>query len=490
MSAVESKVLGGAGRRLALALLTSVLVVTGALSAVGDTTSAETGPPVAVAQCGPGSRPETGLQGRVPAEDHASGRAAQGYTCNAEEIGHVGSTGGFKVLAYTDAQGNRCAFYDSTRFFPTDALTNVANGTGLGVVVLDMTDPARPRQTANLTTPGMLTPHESLLVNETRGLLVAVMGNAYAHPGVLDVYDVRTDCRRPRLLSSTPSAVLGHESGLSADGRTFWSAGAGGSTLAAVDLTVPTLPRTIYAKDDVYYHGLRLSADGNTMYVANLGTPNENSVLDRPGLHVLDVSEVQARKPGAQVRLLSDLSWPSVSIPQVAEPFTRGGHRYLLEVDEFADIFGDDLSVDFESGAVGAARIINVDDPRRPFVVSDVRLEVHQPENRTEEVMADPGGTSPIGGYTAHYCSVPTTDNPKLAACSMINSGLRVFDISDVEAPREVAYFNRPTPSGSIAMAQPAWDPATGSVWFSDGASGFYAVRLTNGVANKLRKVS
>src|SRR5687768_16973854 len=39
------------------------------------------------AKCGPGSRSETGLQGRVPAEDHASGRAAQGYTCNAELVG-------------------------------------------------------------------------------------------------------------------------------------------------------------------------------------------------------------------------------------------------------------------------------------------------------------------------------------------------------------------------------------------------------------------
>ncbi len=29
---------------------------------------------------------------------------------------------------------------------------------------------------------------------------------------------------------STPSALLGHESGFSPDGRTFWSAGAAGQT--------------------------------------------------------------------------------------------------------------------------------------------------------------------------------------------------------------------------------------------------------------------
>ena len=35
--------------------------------------------PTPRAQCGPGSKPETSAQGRVPAADFTSGRAAQGY---------------------------------------------------------------------------------------------------------------------------------------------------------------------------------------------------------------------------------------------------------------------------------------------------------------------------------------------------------------------------------------------------------------------------
>ena len=46
------------------------------------------------ADCGPGSLPETGRQGRVPLADYDNGRAAKGYTCNAEQVGHVGTTGG------------------------------------------------------------------------------------------------------------------------------------------------------------------------------------------------------------------------------------------------------------------------------------------------------------------------------------------------------------------------------------------------------------
>jgi hypothetical protein len=90
---------------------------------------------------------------------------------------------------------------------------------------------------------------------------------------------------------------------------------------------------------------------------------------------------------------------------------------------------------------------------------------------------------------------VPYPKNPKVVACSMILSGLRVFDISHLAKPREVAYFNRPltttrpdNPSamGAFAMSQPAWDVKRHSIWYSDGNTGFYDVRLTNGAGRLL----
>ena len=61
--------------------------------------------PTPQARCGPGSRPETDIQGRVPQRDYDSGRAAKGYRCNTRQVSHQGRTGGFKVLRYTDAPG-------------------------------------------------------------------------------------------------------------------------------------------------------------------------------------------------------------------------------------------------------------------------------------------------------------------------------------------------------------------------------------------------
>ncbi len=471
-------------RRMAVALAAATVLVGGTLAAAEDPVPPQ---PVPEAACGPGSQPETTtLQGRVPKADFDSGRALRGYTCNTVQVGRHGTSGGFKALRYTDSQGHTCAYYDSTRLFGLDVVSNLLNGTGLGVVVLDMSNPAKPRKTANLITPAMLSPHESLLVNQERGLLVGVMGTLATAPGVLDVYDVRTDCRRPKLLSTTLSGRFGHESGFAPDGKTFWTAGVAGFNMTAVDLADPRRPRTLLTKTGFVAHGLRFSDDGNTMYVANMGVPSANSILDHASLQIYDVSQVQSRTENPKITKVGELSWPGIGIPQVAEPFHRDGRDYVLEVDEFTDWFGDSWTVDFRNRPVGGARIIDVTDPTLPTLVSDIRLEVHQKENRTAEVMSDPGASLPIGGYAAHYCSVPTRNAPNLAACSMLGSGLRVFDIRDVEHPVEVAYFNMPSKGGAAAMSQPAWDPANGSIWYTDGSSGFHVVKLTNGVQQLL----
>ncbi len=181
--------------------------------------------PTPRATCGPGSHPETGMQGRVSAEDAASGRAAEGYTCNAELVSHFGESGGYKVERYVDATGRECAYLDSTLLFPLNAANPAQFPTG--TIVLDMSNPAAPVRTATLLTPAMQTPHESMVLNPKRGLLAAVMGNPIAYPGIVDVYDVTSDCRNPVLRSTSPVGILGHESGFAPDGRTFYAASIG-----------------------------------------------------------------------------------------------------------------------------------------------------------------------------------------------------------------------------------------------------------------------
>lgn len=435
------------------------------------------------ADCGPGAIRESGVQGRVTAQDLANGT---GSRCNLEMVGHAGTLAGFRVHRYIDPAGHECAFYDSTPYIQTRPAKTFLNLDLTGTHVLDMKYPENPKSTVDLRSPAMSSPHESLSLHAGRGLLAANLGNLVTGPGFVDVYDVKTDCRHPKLLSTYPVGVLGHEGNFSPDGNTFWVAAPWGGyaerdvgTLTAVDVSNPLAPRTLWTSTAYTPHGVSISPDGNTLYMAD--------VAPSRGLTILDVSEIQARAPVPTVRKISHLTWDTASIPQLAIPITIKGRPYLIEVDEFTHDtitnFFTRQSFSRPEDMVGAARIIDIADPAKPRVVSDLRLAVNQPQARVSGQGGDPGAETATG-YTAHYCSVPTPVDPPIVACSFILSGLRIFDIRDPLHPREVAYFNPPTTSGVpyAAMSAPAFVPERNEIWYTDVNYGFFALRVTNGV--------
>ncbi|GAC1318423.1 MAG: hypothetical protein NVSMB25_07830 [Thermoleophilaceae bacterium] len=419
-----------------------------------------------LAPCAPGSRQQPGVDGRVPA-----GSAAQGLNCNLTPVGHQGTEGGFKVFRYLDAQHHECAFYDTTLMFPLNALNPGAGS--IGVAVLDMSDPTHPVQTDTLTSTPMLSPHESLNLDAGRGLLAAVNGNLTTEPGVVSIYDAHADCRHPVLQSTAAVARFGHESGFSPDGRTFYATSTALQAITAIDVSDPRSPHAIW-QGNVYSHGMSLSADGNRAYIAD---PKGNMLI-------LDTSEIQARRPNPQVREISRLTWESASIPQNAIPFTENGKPYVLEFDEYTQ---GTISPTGNKDVVGAARIIDISDETKPHVVSNLRLQINQPADHAAAYAAnDPGTGNGAQGYAAHYCDLPTRVDPKLVACSFIASGLRVFDIADLVHPREVGYFVAPPQPRSengymasdFAMSKPAFAPERREIWFTDGTSGFYVLRV------------
>jgi hypothetical protein len=398
-------------------------------------------------------------------------------TCNMQLLGHSGAKGGYKVERYVDRAGNECAYYDTTLLFPKDAVT--AGQALTGVYVLDMHDPSHPVHTTTLVTPAMQSPHESMLLNQKRGLLVAVTGNPAFAPGFVDVYDVTADCRNPALQSSIPSGLLGHESGMAPDGLTYYASSLDAMTITAVDLTIPMATHPLWVGSFGAMHGLSVSDDGNRAYLAT-----------RAGLVIIDVSQVQARVLNPQVTQVgTTLSWPELSgpnssTPQVTIPVIINGHKYLIEDDEFGSL-----------DSIGAGRIIDIADELHPFVISNFKLEVNLPANQADQ-LNDPGSQATFRGYEAHYCEVPQRHEPGVVACSFILSGLRLFDIRDPFNPKEIAYFNgvpqqsnpgAPTsidPASNFAMSKPAFVPERDEIWYTDGNSGFYSLRLTNGVGS------
>jgi hypothetical protein len=442
--------------------------------------------PVPRAVCGPGAIPESGVQGRVTAADLQAGT---GFRCNLEMIGHTGTLAGFRTHRYIDQAGHECAFYDSSPYFQTRPNSSFSDPEVTGTHVLDMSHPASPTKTAELDTPAMRSPHESLSINYKRGLLASDLGNLVTGPGFVDIYSIKEDCLHPALMASLPTGLIGHEGTFSPDGNTFWvSAGAGAyindlagrsrlsdvGSLVALDVSNPRVPRPVWASGTYAIHGLNISADGNTLYGADLGMTR--------GLVVLDISKIQSRAPVPTVTRISHLTWDTVSLPQTPIPVTIGGHPYLVEVDEFThDTIGNffhNKKMTRPEDMVGAARIIDIANPRAPFVVSDIRLEVNQPGARAGAQSSDPGANTATG-YAAHYCAVPRATDPKIVACSFILSGLRVFDIRDPFHPKEIAYFNPPsdTKTAYNAMSAAAFVPERSEIWYTDANYGFYVLK-------------
>jgi hypothetical protein len=463
-----------------LALLVGPNVTPGAraITPADDTTQTPSKP------CVSNALAET-VQGRAPLADYASGRAAQGYMCNATEVAHMGSptngegaSGGFRVHRYVDPAGHVCAYYDTTLLFPANAQTLAATHEAQGVFVLDMSDPANPVKTDTLVTPAMQSPHESLSLNAERGLLGAVLSNPVTHPGNFELYDLTQDCRHPVLAAALPMGVLGHEGSFAPDGKTYYSTSLFAHTLVAIDVSEIHAPRTVWISPQWSIHGLNISDDGNTLYAADTGNSGSPFGSATKGLTVIDVSEIQSRQLNPQAHEVSHLTWTWVSTPQTNLPITIGGHPYLVQVDEYG------------SGAnVGAGRIIDIaDGASHPSVVSNLRLAVHNSEHRNDGSQAnDPGASTSLQGYAGHYCAVPQEADPGIVACSYIASGLRVFDIHDPANPVEIAYFNKPNTQasrrsagllGAYAMSQPAFDVANHRVWYTDGNSGFYVVQI------------
>ncbi|WP_228566264.1 LVIVD repeat-containing protein [Nocardia sp. SYP-A9097] len=369
------------------------------------------------AECGGDSLPESGMQGDVPAADRLSGRSTQGYRCN---ISFVGGYQG-KGAGITSATYENCSYTGS--LFPGDIL-----GPAQGVQVLDVSDPANPVETANLTEPAMLAgTWESLKVNAERKLLVGTGVPIGIGAGFLSVYDI-SDCAHPRLLNPgagtnllMPLPITTHEGGFSPDGRTYWASGIAPGFVSAVDLTDPANPHVIWqGLTGIEAHGFGISPDGNRMYISALG-----------GFTTLDISAIQRRDPNPQVNHIGRVFWTDGFATQHSIPVTYDGQPYLFTVDE---------------GGAGGVKLIDISDDTHPRVAAKIKLAINLLENQDSAMASGMGGS--VFSYDAHYCAADRPDNPTALACGWSEAGVRVFDVRDPFHAKEIAYFNPPARTG------------------------------------------
>lgn len=428
----------------------------------------------AAPRCGRFDRPETGVPGDVPAEDQASGRADEGYSCGLSLVGYnsLHRRGGNANMAWAGP----CAYVS-----------------GDGVAVVDVTDPTEPRHIKTLRGAGadatvetlhaVVTPERAILVTGRYGYGGAT---AFGGPAPVDIWDVR-NCRSPRLITTFELPWNAHNLTLSADGKTLWNT----LPLEAVDLTDLRNPRFLGSLEDElrgqlgslklqYAHEVWPSPDGKRIYVGGqIGPAEELLIVDVEGW------------PEQPARIVGRTLTPGHSI----RPATIDGRPYLVNSDEsVVNLTAKGCIPDVLTPVGGAAQpfLTDISDETNPVTVSQFRLPINEPASCPDQIASQ-------SNASVHYQDVDDPRDTTFIMASMWNAGLRIIDVRDPHEQREVAYFNpgrfqvadaKGTASATQLMAMQdsgeldqAWAhsryvPETGHIWLATRSGGFWVLEL------------
>jgi hypothetical protein len=472
----------------ALAFLFSNSVISAEHVAGGGKKADEVGSmgPVPKARCGRADRTESGLQGQTTSWERGSGDSALGYNCNLELVGQFRGEGAFSQDG--PAYLGHCAYM---------ATENNPQQLHPGIVVIDVSDPRHPRPTAYLDeTPAGLNPHENLKVNEKRKLL----GLAQSNGPNFAVYDLSLDCAHPRLASSiTVPASSGHMGGWAEDGKTYYIGqsfrGVGG-ILPVIDVSDPYNAKWLLNwtfAGDGRPHDLSTNKKGTRMYAGqpgNFGVAPNNSSFGPDGLVILDVSDIQFRRPDPQIRIVSRLFWDDQGQAEQMLPFSHHGRSYLISTDESGGQAGiGGLAAACARGAspYGYSNVIDITDETQPRIVSKIMLEVHDPKNCSQFLPEPPEVGGGLLDYSTERCALDRPKNPTMAACGSRGTGTRVYDIRDPLHPAEIAYWKGPAPRTAFLPGSGSWSPNVDrTVEKQAGLARFVKVRAAHGRGNEM----
>jgi hypothetical protein len=425
---------------------------------------------------GPGDRPETGLNGSVPASERQGPEGFKGFWCGVRKIGqhslyNRGSFGDLQIIV--DDRGH-CA-YASMR-----DPSNLNLGT-TGTVVLDVSVPSRPKDVRVLRSPAMLRSYsgfEMPVSQETRrpGNIMIAGFKDFGPNGTnpIDIYDTSgPNCLEVPMLSTTDLGTgRGHHDGwVSADAKTWYGIPFGGPDIRLdptrvdihiTDISDPRnpklimdwnrlqLPPEIYAQTNATrnFHDVTSNADGSRVYMALYGAGSCAN-----GLLIMDSTDIALRRPNPQLKYVRFLSWCEQQIDpdfgdgssastHATEWFIHeNGRQYVMTTDEGSALGGSACPTQ-----TTFSRLIDISDELNPVIVATMKPDASKGSNcAINQAMGNINGM-------LHYLNFDDRYNARLAMVAASNQGIRVYDLADPYEPKQVAYYHK---EDHIAAKQP-----------------------------------
>ncbi|MBB5788915.1 LVIVD repeat-containing protein [Jiangella mangrovi] len=464
----------------AVALVSALLSVLLIPAATGSPSAAPARPQPAAAatsgseaNCQPGDRPESGLQGGVPGFERQAPLGFQGFWCAMGIVGQntLRDRGAFGSTAFVNNGEYGFCNYSSMRN-PSDP-----EDPDTGTMVLDLTVPSEPTIVDILRTPAMMQSYSALQTES------GFLAGAYQNAKPFDIYDVN-DCLNPSFQGFTMTAGGNHDGWLTPDGTTYYGVQFGGGSplsnpldedIHVLDVSDPTDPKQLltwnrvgtYGTGDLppeirdltaptyNFHDASTNEDGTRLYIAlyggtqPLGGGGGEPGRCANGLMVLDSSDVAERRPNPKLEFVSFLSWCDEPDPGGYEDGStaashatvyakhQNGKEYVITTDEGPALTG---SAQGACRQLTYARLIDISDENAPRTVPGSRWtpEVNEAENC--QTLLDQNYHA---GMT-HYFAVDDRDGFRYVFYASSNQGIRVVDYLDPENPEEVAYFMAP----------------------------------------------
>ena len=385
-------------------------------------------------------------------------------TCRSGDKGETGVQGlGTDVRCNLDVKGQVAAeHFLSLAWYESCAYVNGATGT----TVIDASNAASPQVVTRLTTPGMQSNWESMKVHEGRGLLVGYQSNA----PILDIYDVKADCKAPVLKRTFNLGGSGHSGNFSTDGTIYYASSLYTSQVFAVELNDPANPSVISSNFERGTHDLFIGKNGTRGYFVF----SQLLSFTSGSLAIIDTSQVQARAANAKGTLIKEITWPDGAASQYPIAISYRGRDYLVMTDEL----GSGNCADPNKPQYGYARIFDIHDEQNPSVVSKIKTEAQDPAH----CAAATAQAGTFFGVGTHYCNVDRREDPRLLSCGLWAGGVRLFDIRNPWRPKELAYFNVP---GAQVPGLTRIRVAERELWVSTGTT-FYVLTLPEAVVGPI----
>ncbi|MBD0417732.1 hypothetical protein H0H10_00760 [Streptomyces sp. TRM S81-3] len=340
------------------------------------------------------------------------------------------------------------------KIFPEEADPDPGAPYEEGVLIWDIADPVRPRRLGHFRTGGTGT-HRNLYPGGRYVHLAAGMpghqGNIYV---ILDI----ADRSRPREAGRWWVPGQREDEAALRDGDTAWRPGHPAGCCAA--------------PASVSLHGPPYPTRDGLVYLPYGGA----------GLIVLDISDVSRPRPVGRLSF--------------SPPFhDHLGVHGVLPVPERGIAFANSENITYGEGPAHHASIVDISDPRKPYLLSLFPEPVPPPGAPYEDFTTRGGWRGPHNiNHHQHHPAVRRQDG--LFYIAHFNAGLRIYDVSNKRLPREVGFYMPPDPKERLGML-PVGDlvlqtddvvvDRRGFIYISHKNDGVYIVRYTGPVPKEDR---